>query len=318
VRTQAALILVAELLCFIFDLISQRTKFRTALKNTRSHPSLSVIGGTMALYLLVNNIILHAPAGTMAFYGQLFNVKDRGTIELLGHNLNYVIDQLYAVMHFESYDNWSKVIIKVTESSSLIFMLIGLVTVMRKKLEVYTLFYLLVFVMMLLLPVYQGLRYMLPIVPFFLLYMYHGLKVCFTQVISTTYLKGTIIVGTILYLSAGATHISKLSDPPDWNMYTTQDSVAFDYLSKNIEDHEIIAFAKPRALSLYTGKRCINLPWQIAPALIRHHFDSLHVKYLVSRSETEDNIAVNYLSQTGGALDTIRISGNYTLYTIAR
>jgi hypothetical protein len=102
-------------------------------------------------------------------------------------------------------------------------------------------------------PGYQGLRYLAPVMPFFVLFAFRGLqhrfltdRPQFSRGVLTTLIIA--IVGT--YLSAYSTLKLDVKEG-----IAKQESVAlFDYVRRQTDGEDVIVFVKPRVMALLTGR----------------------------------------------------------------
>jgi len=114
----------------------------------------------------------------------------------------------------------------------------------------------------------QGPRYVFPILPFYLYFLFAGLSkitlpLFITDKIRCLNINSVHIVGLALIIISLfqtshyyiAFNKRKVINGP----YTADSMALFDYIKRNINKDDIIIFPKPRAMSLYTNRRSIKI-----------------------------------------------------------
>ncbi len=198
--------------------------------------------------------------------------------------------------------------------------------------------------MILCLSVYQGLRYLMPVIAIYLLYCYRGARLILTEAfkikgrnIGISFILFYLFIGYDEYCIAASPDnvvfwtfkkeraniisldydvISKESSPKNaiiWDPYSAEDSMAFKYIKENVPDTDIIAFSKPRALALYTNKRCMILG-QITSEENKRKLDSMKVRYMLIKNGIDDGPFRKYLTDMHPAMDSVNIAPEYVLY----
>jgi len=121
------------------------------------------------------------------------------------------------------------------------------------------------------LPYTQGLRYLFYVLPIMLMFMAFGAVHIFTWVFSMPKIKPlgkyaatvlALVLLTAAYLpavKAGAYNVQSFGQCARSDVYSPQAMDIYRYIGENVEDDEIIAFVKPRALHLNTGKAAFML-----------------------------------------------------------
>ena len=118
------------------------------------------------------------------------------------------------------------------------------------------------------LPYEQGLRYLYNILPFLLMFAAYGLqavwrwfcKAAAAPKVFRTYVKAGIAVLTLLLpvlytVSLGIENRSRIKDD---DVYSAEAVDMYRYIQANVPEDKVIAFGKPRALYLNTGRVCIR------------------------------------------------------------
>jgi hypothetical protein len=312
IRSQAIVLLMAELVFFLITFLQKSNETRKiSFTNFLSSVSLKVFFGSLALYLLLIKTVLYNPLDSWGFYLQLFARNKGRWMEVSGHNFTYLAVLLTGMLHFTSLSSPGKVLVQIIEYTGLVFSTIGLLFSLRKRPNFETVFYVLMCAMIISLSVYQGLRYLLPVLPVYLLYCYKGARAVFPRVLMPK--ARYILPGlTLLYLIAGYDDFNKALMPDDkyWTPYSKEDSTAFKYIIENLPDTAIIAFSKPRALALYTHRRSMVIG-QASAAANKRKFDSLHVNYMLIKNDVEEGPFRKYLNELHPNMDSVIIAPNF-------
>ncbi len=318
IRVQAVVLILAELLFFV---LAYRKRNRPVA--TRKFLSLppQVFLALMALFLfaLVNYIMLPAPQSGIRFYLNLYRVSfDNNVWKMILSNSKYLL-QLFNGILYRSMDNRVlQVAVSAMTLSSMVLAFIGFIKAAKEKLSFSLVFFVLMCFLILVTPIHQGLRYFLPAVPVYLLLLVKGAGIVLPSRFKPR--TNTIaILGVIIFLALGYNDYRyKLHGVYEHTLART-DSVAFDYIRNNIPDKEIVLFAKPRLLVLYTGKRSMNLSWQHTLAANRRQFDSLGIGYLLYCRHLNFDLVDSLLwSGPKPYSDSTVINKDYTLYYLKR
>ena len=315
IRSQTIVLLLAEGVFFVYTLLHKYfTKKSLSFKDLTGSLSLRILLPGSLLYLFCIKIVFPNPLDSWGFYFQLFALNKGKWSSVIAFNFGYLIDLLKSMVHFLAHGSFRRGIVTIMEYTGLIFSLLGFLYSIRRKITFEDVFFILMCAMIIGLSVYQGVRYILPILPIFLLYCYRTARLVLPRVLLVNNTAITIGVMAI-YLFAGLDEYRKAAAPDDlyWTPYSKEDSLAFKYIRSNINDTEIIAFSKPRALALYTGKKAMTMG-QVSATDNKKRFDSLHVRYMLIKTDVEDSAFKKYISLLHPAIDSLPIAKNYTLY----
>ncbi len=132
-------------------------------------------------------------------------------------------------------------------------------------------------------PGYQGMRYFLPILPFYFYYMAYGLEQIKKPAVRV-FLQTVFAVFTLATLVSYYTNISY---KPLTSGVTGKESAAlFNYIENNISDTSIIMSAKPRAISLIANRSGIVFPDPDFSDKLEYCIQANSVDYLVLNTFT--------------------------------
>jgi hypothetical protein len=107
---------------------------------------------------------------------------------------------------------------------------------------------------------YNGFRYLFPVLPVYIYFAFVGLGQFFASKDARPGLATTVFAGIVLGLFA-AHFALRLTAPPataaSGGPFSSEGRAMLEYVEKNTRRDQVIAFFKPRALSLLTGRRSI-------------------------------------------------------------
>lgn len=176
------------------------------------------------------------------------------------------------------------------------------------------------YIVLILLPYIQGLRYMFNILPFLLMYIAYGGQRIFhwlSKRIKTNYSKPIIIFFAIITLGIAYSDIVDNSihniqndrTGTETNVYSSQAIDMYHYISSNTDQEDVIAFYKPRALYLNTNRLCFR------PNINSHTIHEadyyLHCHY-VDYTEPDSSILVDH----NNILDLVYQNDLFSLYRV--
>lgn len=315
IRTQAVLLIVAEGIVFIYELIKNRQQEeKFPGKKIFRNPSFLLAGSMTVLFFVLNNLLFASPKSSLNFYKQIFTANT-GFRHIIAQNTSYLLSLFTDTFHHSNHHPSVQTMIDLLVLSCICMSLLGLVTTLRKGLKTDIVFFLLMCGLILVTPVYQGLRYFLPAVPVLLLLTKEGLRVVLPQFFPIAPKKLALIC-TVIFLALGLDDYKKAAlNTKEWTL-EAQDTSAFNYVRSSIADSEIILFAKPRLLTLYTNKKSIVMSWLTSMESNKALFDSMHVTYLLLRKNLGGPVYTDYLQQPGITTDSVKINDLYTLYRL--
>ena len=316
-RSQAGLLLVAEGLYLLLSMAKKIVKERKInIQQIATHPSVLITFGGILLFLLIDKVVFYTPVKTSAFYNQFIErAIHRPLMDSVKDNIVLLTKQLTMFFHYDTARIFPTVAMSVMESAALVFVILGFIISVMKRLAVDDVFFMLMCLLVLYLPVHD-LRYFLPAIPLLFYYCYTSLRII-VPAIAKTDTRAIAIGITLFYLYIGSEYLQKAATiVPAGCIPHPKDLAAFSYIKNHVKDDEIIVFVKPRLLTLYTDKRAINTAWQVSPAKNKAILDSLQVTYMLVVDGLDDPYFKTYLRETQHPLDSTRIATGYTLYRL--
>ena len=317
VRSQAILILFAETLFFLlFALVTIFRDKKIRLKSLLSVPSLPVVAGAFILNMLFDKVFFPQPVSTSLFYNNFFKLLTGGNlVQTIEPYFTYLLSTAVSFFHFDTFNGYKHAIMLFIEDAGITFSVVGFVVKARKDPGVGEVFFMIMCFVILLFPGRDA-RYFLPAVPFLFLYAFIGLRTILPSLVNTDH-RIIAVFFTLVYFWAGAGYLKRtLKEVVPGCVPQEKELAAFSYINSHVDEKDVIVFTKPRFLTLYTNKRCVNVAWQISPEMNKKFFDSLNVKYMLVVDGLDDGYFKDYLRNTQLPIDSARIAQGYMLYTL--
>ncbi len=252
------------------------------------------------------------------FYKGLFTnaFTGDGSWHIFKENLSCLLGYLSATFYFEPTNPFSETLILLIGNAGLIFTLTGFLIVVRKRLTVDDIFFVLVCLMIIFLHQARSQRYILPVMPIVFYYCYATMRVLLPAITSLNGRVAAVAI-TLFYISLDCDYLKTTTGSmTDSCIPRAKDYAAFAYISHNVSDSDIIVFEKPRALTLYTNKRTVNTAPLESQATNKKFFDSLHVKYALICDDVGSPFLRKYFEEIQRPIDTSYIAPGYTLYRL--
>ena len=163
-----------------------------------------------------------------------------------------------------------------------------------------------------------GFRFLLPVMPFILKYIYTG----FSSLISMTKVKSPapgfafLLVVLLQYTPGIIGQVKSM----DYNEEGPQEALAveaFEYI-RRLPEEAVVVFLKPRALSFYSDKRAAYVPRNVKPDEVRGLFRKMNAHYFLLCSQNEevnDVILKKFIADYKSELRLIWHNNNFELYS---
>jgi hypothetical protein len=198
------------------------------------------------------------------------------------------------------------------------FTLIGLIQARTRSERFYIQFTVAYFLVILLWPSFQGLRFLVPILPFLMYFMLKAIKNQDTGEGWRSYVKWCIIplllYGEYYRLDHHIWVYSQTDEigAPEWK--NNQD--AFQYVRDSVPDGAIFGYHHPLIFTLYVDKPVMRWVKNGTPQDIQTNFDQFNVQYLLLNDwlVAADESLKNYLVEHSKRLDTVWHNERNVLY----
>ncbi len=255
-------------------------------------------------YVLINFIIFPTGVEQYSFFSTLFHFG----------NLDKVITQSYKSYFGLIKEFFSQDI--VISSLTLVLFLIGFVwkTINKSDLVDYVfVFYLaIVFVF----PVLQGFRYLMPVYPIIILYIFIALKsVLLPLKIKEGPVFALVLLGLLFWNYSNGIH-NILRSQKDTLIGPQEDcsSETFQYIKENTDRNSVLACLKPRVFALYTSRKSIGIGLVATIEEIEEKFAEAGVNYVVSNTDLKNVVLTNYINGYNNKLELIWSNEKFKVY----
>lgn len=252
----------------LYDLIRRRKLFV---------PSLYVVGvATVLISLITVQYFLLRSDHT---YVEIVMVESRSFLpDWMQFILMNVPRYLTSLTHIwdNGYNKWPRIGLTLVMSG---LTAIGFLAQVAKKITFIELFVLLYTLCVVIVPMDGGVRYLLPVVPFYIFYSLQGLRALPAQKgIRNFAIKGVAVAVLVSYAVGFTTYDMK--EIP--NGITTREAIEFfDYVKQQTSENDVIIFTKPRALALYTGRKASFYPMLLDDKGIWEYFRRIGATHIV-------------------------------------
>lgn len=145
----------------------------------------------------------------------------------------------------------------------LTFVFIGAFSRVKQNI-LFLIFFGMTMILVLISPFYQGIRYLIPLVPFLFYFFITGFRYAVFHIYARSKFKQPayyLVTGIIIFLSIQTTLVysrqASISQQQVEGPYKKTSIEMFDYIRNNSAKNEMIGFCKPRAMLLYTGRNAV-------------------------------------------------------------
>jgi hypothetical protein len=170
-------------------------------------------------------------------------------------------------------------------------------------------------------PFLQGNRYLLPIIPLYILYVFKGLEAPFIKrvPVSGHFLFGALMA--IILASYAGAYSGKQYGPIRGGVEDPASQDIFRYIRENIPENARIVFKKPRVLALFTGRPSFVYEPDFGPENTWKMLHELNGEYvlMIDFPGTRDNIEYRQtIRDRLDLLEKVYSNENFTLYKILK
>jgi hypothetical protein len=317
IRSQAVFMLAAEAILGLLSWLKLVYKTRNlSLKQSFVQPPVFIAAGVLVFFLFLDKVVFYTPANTMSFYNNFIqlafgnNFQDGTEVRL-----NYLFTTLSGFFHYETYKGYLRSITIFADSMFLVFAVTGFFINCAKRLSFDDVFFAVMCGLIMYYPVRDP-RYFLPALPILFFYCYTTFKVILPVIVRMD-LRIAAVIMTVLYLGIGLGYLKKTAlEIPAGCIPQQNDLAAYKYISTHVNDQDIIVFTKPRLLTLFTDRKCVNVAWYASVERNKQILDSMNVKYMLIVDHLDEDFFRAYLQQAQHPIDSARIADGYTLYTL--
>lgn len=230
----------------------------------------AVVVGLFVLFVLIETVFFR---GDFSYFDQ-FYIKFSNICWLA---------KLYLRSLFDFWRNgYSKIFGWLLFISISGLVVIGYLEKIKNKMTLREIFLILYLACIIIWPSYQGKRFLLPIIPLYLFYMFAGFeKIKFSQSKKIKYLLLAVLVGAIFfsyiswYLKANFTSIRQ-------GFAKNKATALFDYIKKATDKNDVFIFRKPRVLALFAERSASVYHKPKSDGELWDYFNKIGADYIVT------------------------------------
>jgi len=188
----------------------------------------------------------------------------------------------------------------------------GYLRALRSGATVLELFPVLYAIPVMLWPAYQGTRFLIPLIPFYLYYCLLGIRGLETALAPRRHVALAFLA--IVVLVYGARYSTLRYGPLPDGVAAPESVELFRFVKQNTAPQDIFVFSKPRALALFTGRRASASFTPNDPCRLWRYFTEIGATYVITGPGGVDPEAAyleRFVTRYPQAL--VRVMGNRTL-----
>jgi hypothetical protein len=244
---------------------------------------------SFGVYFLLNKIIFKIPSDAANGYLSIFRFHNLD--KTLLQNLAYYTE-IFESFFYPKNKEWVFLPL-ITKSFMLTMVLLGFI---KKSIRKFTLTDFLVVFYLVVILIYpygrSGFRFLFPLLPFLMNYVVIGLKSIHLGIKIKTPAK-VILLGILLLIQYkyGIDEMNKVRNIKQEGPCSDDSWLVFDFIKNRTPKNAVIAFIKPRALALFTNRKCIaNNISQFGMNPMEQKFEEAGVDYylLYCRKQNEE------------------------------
>jgi hypothetical protein len=199
------------------------------------------------------------------------------------------------------------------------FSVAGYFSRIRRKIGCYEIFLVLYLAAVILVPVYGGLRFLMPIIPLYLLYALVGLKEIFR---SREKVCGTIFAAllTAIVITYLGQYKQMEFGPIREGIDKNEARQFFEYVKGNSAVDDTFIFRKPRALALFTGRNASSWHRPADDQYLWDYFQKINARFVVlgpKGLEPEDQEYLSgFIGRNGNRMEKVYSNIDFDVYRI--
>ncbi|MCY1720376.1 hypothetical protein OU798_08485 [Prolixibacteraceae bacterium Z1-6] len=268
-------------------------------------PVIASLSGLL-LYVLFNYVFFPSETEHFSFFYNLYDLSR--LLNTISENYH---PNMFLIKNFFS-DNL------VISSFTLTLFIIGFFRKVLYRADVLDFIFILYSVAVLCFPAYQGFRYLLPVYPIIIIYIFQGFKSINMQVKLKNHYLLPLVVSTLLLLwyYEGIEKVLMAKNYINAGPQTDYSIEAFSYIQSNTDENSIIAFTKPRVMALYSSRKSIAIGSVKNLEEVDRKFLETGVDYLVMTDDLRNQILDNYISHYGVKLKLVWKNTRFKVYKL--
>jgi len=222
----------------------------------------------------------------MVFIRQSLIYSDSSSLDHLdlfgGKRLNYILEN--AIRYLKELgsfweNGFSSGINKVVFILMSLVACVGYIRKIYLKVDIYEIFFASYLGAIIIFPGYQGIRYLIPIIPLYVYYSLNGVK----WLGERTNWRNRIFIVVVVIIGASYMGKYRTEDfgPMRYGINRDESVELFRYVKGNTGEKDVIIFRKPRALALYTGRKVSVYPMEKDDTVLWTYFNEIGAKYFI-------------------------------------
>ncbi len=288
----AGIVLPAAVLCYDF------------LRFRRISRLAAFMAGVFAILIVGQSLLIHSESS----YLQMFAFAPRQTTK----------DYLYSVsiLFTSAAGGWERAVRYAATLPAVALVCVGYAVSFRRFRSPLELTVALYGVLLLLWSLGTGTRYMMPVVPFFFLYLFTGLGQV-TSRLSSLARNGAVYALLVLILSCYAIEDRTYQPGPITGGISTPGFAELcQFIRANTDPKDIFVFGNPRVLSLYTRRSASVYPEHGDPGQVWNYSHNIHARYMIVTDFLYGDPGVwrPFMREYGDRLRTVYSNANFRLY----
>ncbi|MEN8224152.1 MAG: hypothetical protein ABFS05_02230 [Bacteroidota bacterium] len=249
--------------------------------------------GSFLFYLLFNNIIFNIPQAEGGSYAGIWGHETLYTT--IVYNLAYYTEQFkYFFSPWGGSWNFLPLVLKALIFT---FTLLGMLRSFFKRLELMDMMVILYLGVLLIYPYrHAGIRFLFPLMPFLLMYLARGVALVniFPTIKSNakTWFLGSLVLVSYLNMFWYIVHNDHKVIPGPQEQSSIE---AFEYIENNTASDDVIVFAKPRVLALYTERFSMANHKESGAKEINEFISQYGVNYVLIHHDISDEAIKDFV-----------------------
>jgi hypothetical protein len=288
----AGIVLPAAVLCY--DLLRFRRISRLA----------AFMAGVFAVLTVGQSLLIHSESS----YLQMFALAPLETTKAYLYSVS--------ILFTSAAGGWERVVRYAATLPAVVLVCAGYAVSFRRFRSPLELTVALYGVLLLLWSLGTGTRYMMPVVPFFFLYLFTGLDFV-TRRVGSLARNGAVCALLVLILSCYVIEDRTYTPGPNTGGISTPGFAELcQYIRTNTDPKDIFVFGNPRVLSLYTRRPSSVYPEHGSPQLVWNYSHNIHARYLIVTDFLYGDPGVwrPFMRDYGDRLRIVFSNANFRLY----
>lgn len=224
--------------------------------------------------------------GGEASYADQLKLGPLGFLTAVFHN---VVTYGWSLSNF--WDNpYSKAVRDAVLLIVTLLALVGYIRRLRTGPRIYEFFLPIYLAVVLLWPNPAGARYLIPLFPLYVCYLFEGVIVAIPVLRFRRTAPVFVPLLILICLSYGADFAHAEYGPFPDGMRNVQTTALFSYVRSNTAPSDVFVFRRPRAFSLFTGRNAAIYPEPKYASDFSTYFRSIHATYLIEAPSMDDAV----------------------------